>query len=156
MGAQVAPAPAPPPPIATQHSSVVGSQLVEPQAMGVSGMPLSPIVPASVPGPPPSTPPRPPSKPVLASTPRPPSWVPPLLLLPDAEPLLDPLLLEPPLPLDLPASPVPSLGGPLRSSSRTVRPPQPAKSAIATSATVVPACFMTRAPFLVPAKESLR
>ena len=118
-----------------QHSSLVGSQLLMPHTIGVSGMPLSPMVP-------PSTPPRPPSLPVLPSVPEPPSREPPLL-----EPPPDPPLELPPL-LDLPPS---SPDRPLSSSSRTVRPPQPAMTTIAMSAPV----YLMLVPLLFPAKESL-
>jgi formin 2 len=136
--------PPPPPPNSMQHSSLVGSQLVMPHAIGVSGMPLSPMVPPSTPEPPSVT--VPPSLPVLPSVPEePPSREPPLLEPPEPPP--DPLLELPPL-LDLPPS---SPDRPLRSSSRTVRPPQPAMTTIAMSA---PAYLMV-VPLLFPAKESL-
>jgi hypothetical protein len=66
------PPPPPPPPIEMQHSSLVGSQVVVPQVIGVSGMPLSPMVPLSTLVPP-SSGGSPPSVPVLPSTPEPPS-----------------------------------------------------------------------------------
>jgi hypothetical protein len=119
-------------------------------------MPLSPMVPASTPelDPEPASTRPPLLEPPLLLDPEPASTRPPLLeppLLLVDPPLLDTPLLEPP-PLDLPPSPVTS-DEPLRSSSSTVRPPQPAMATIATHAAVLPACFIARAPFLFPAKE---
>jgi hypothetical protein len=147
MGAHAAPPP--PPPIEMQHSSLVGSHVVVPQAMGVSGMPLSPMVPPSTLEPP-SSGGRPLSVVVLPSTPEPPSREPPLpepepLLEPPPDPLPEPLP-EPPLLLDLPPSPLSSPDRPLTSSSRTVLPPHPAMT---TSAMSVPAYLMT-CPFSLP------
>jgi hypothetical protein len=144
------PPPPPPPPIEMQHSWVVGSQVVVPQAMGVSGMPLSPMVPPDEllepPDEPPELPPDEPPELLLDPPPEllldaPPS-LPPLL---EPEPPPDPLLLLVPPSCVPPSSPDESS---LRSSSRTVRPPQPARIAIAMR---VPAYLM-----LVPLFSSPR